>query len=618
MPGVPRALFAQPMTQEQLRLYQRCTGRTLPPAEPFTEAAVVVGRRGGKSRTLAFVACALAVLRDYGPYLSAGELATIGVLAVSTKQARSIFNYVLGLLKAVPSLKPLIVDANADTILLSNSVQIEIAAASFRSTRGYTYAGILCDEIAFWRDETSANPDIEILRALRPGLASIPGSILMLASSPYAKKGALYNSYRRNFGKDDARVLVWKAPTVTMNPRIDKRIIEEAREEDPEACRAEYDAEFRDDLSDFVTRESIDAVTMWGRRELPPMAGVIYRAFCDPSGGGNDAMVLAIGHQEADVGVIDVILEIRPPFDPDVAVAQCAGAMHRYGVSRVVGDRYAGLWPVVRFAAHGITFDQSAVPKSDIYMNLLPLVNAKRIELLDNPRCSAQLAGLERRTARSGKDSVDHQPGGHDDIINAVAGLLVGLDLDRRPSLLKPDDFLEGGEGLPMPTICDVVYGVLAVGEDGRCGVVYAARSRFFGVPMLILDFDAVGMGGRLFAGIAARLAELGAGCRARCGTMLFVPEELVPSVRVPGLRVEALPRWGDELGELGLVVAGHAMTGEVKLSEVCVAKSRHEPFRGALSLRSGDLTDDPLRLAALLAVCVALEIERPRRRPSG
>jgi hypothetical protein len=30
---------------------------------------------------------------------------------------------------------------------------------------------------------------------------------------------------------------------------------------------------------------------------------------------------------------------------------------------------------------------------------------------------------LERRTARGGKDSVDHAPGGRDDVANVVAGL---------------------------------------------------------------------------------------------------------------------------------------------------------------------------------------------------
>jgi hypothetical protein len=93
---------------------------------------------------------------------------------------------------------------------------------------------------------------------------------LLLASSPYAKKGELYNAFRRHYGKDDARVLFWKAPTELMNSRVDKRIIEEARESDPEAARAEYDAEFRDDLADFVTREVVDSVTMWGPARIAP------------------------------------------------------------------------------------------------------------------------------------------------------------------------------------------------------------------------------------------------------------------------------------------------------------------------------------------------------------
>ena len=37
-------------------------------------------------------------------------------------------------------------------------------------------------------------------------------------------------------------------------------------------------------------------------------------------------------------------------------------------------------------------------------------------------RSVAQICGLERRTGRSGRDSIDHAPNGHDDIANAVAG----------------------------------------------------------------------------------------------------------------------------------------------------------------------------------------------------
>jgi hypothetical protein len=59
-----------------------------------------------------------------------------------------------------------------------------------------------------------------------------------------------------------------------------------------------------------------------------------------------------------------------------------------------------------------------------LYLNLLPAINSGLVDLLDNDRLVAQLCALERRTARSGKDRIDHPPGGHDDLANAVAGAI--------------------------------------------------------------------------------------------------------------------------------------------------------------------------------------------------
>ena len=296
------ALFAEPADEAGLAVYRERTGRTAWPTAPFTEAAVIVGRRGGKSRTLALIAVYLACFRSYEQFLAPGEVATIGILAVDKGQARAIFRFVLGLLKAVPMLEQLIVRRDAETIELR---AIEIGVASFRSTRGYTYAAILCDELAFWRsDETSLNPDVEILRALRPGMVSIPGAVLLMASSPYSQRGELYNTYRRHFGRDDARVLVWKASTLEMNPSVDKRIIEEAYESDPESAKAEFGGEFRTDLADYISRETVDAVTMQDRHELPPERGVTYAAFCDPSGGVSDSLTLAIAHLDRNVSAL--------------------------------------------------------------------------------------------------------------------------------------------------------------------------------------------------------------------------------------------------------------------------------------------------------------------------
>ena len=102
-----------------------------------------------------------------------------------------------------------------------------------------------------------------------------------------------------------------------------------------------------------------------------------------------------------------------------------AALLSTYGLSSVVGDRYAGEWPRERFEAHGIIYETSALTKSGIYKEVLPLINSARVELLDLSVLRAQLLGLERRVARGGKDSIDHGPGGRDDVANAVAGALV-------------------------------------------------------------------------------------------------------------------------------------------------------------------------------------------------
>ena len=77
-----------------------------------------------------------------------------------------------------------------------------------------------------------------------------------------------------------------------------------------------------------------------------------------------------------------------------------------------------------QFLKLGVRYEVSGKAKSDLYRDFLPLVNSRRIDLLDHPRLVAQLCALERRTARGGRDTVDHPPGGHDDVSNVVAGLI--------------------------------------------------------------------------------------------------------------------------------------------------------------------------------------------------
>jgi hypothetical protein len=90
----------------------------------------------------------------------------------------------------------------AEAIHLRNRIVIEVHTASFRAVRGYTVIGAICDEIAFWGAEDSANPDVEILNGLRPGMATVPGALLLCISSPYPPRGALWEAYRAHHGRD--------------------------------------------------------------------------------------------------------------------------------------------------------------------------------------------------------------------------------------------------------------------------------------------------------------------------------------------------------------------------------------------------------------------------------
>jgi hypothetical protein len=93
-----------------------------------------------------------------------------------------------------------------------------------------------------------------------------------------------------------------------------------------------------------------------------------------------------------------------------------SATLRSYGVPRVTGDRFAGSFSAKAFRSHGIDYEVPKQPKSDIYRNTLPLIMSGRVELLDYAWTINQLCGLERSTARGGKDRIDHQPRvGHDD-----------------------------------------------------------------------------------------------------------------------------------------------------------------------------------------------------------
>lgn len=220
-------------------------------------------------------------------------------------------------------------------------------------------------------------------------------------------------------------------------------MIDAAYEDDPIAAAAEYGAEFRRDVEAFLPADALAAVRMLGRFEQPFHAPhrSRYVGFLDPAGGtGADSMTLAIAHHADGRAVLDVLREVTPPFSPEATVAEFADVLKAFSLTTATSDRYAGSWPTEAFRKLGITVEPSTRTKSEIYQDVLPLVMSGTCELLDHARLLKQFGGLGRRTARGGKDSIDHAPRQQDDVANAAAGALVLAAAPMLPTLKKRRD----------------------------------------------------------------------------------------------------------------------------------------------------------------------------------
>jgi hypothetical protein len=381
---------------------------------------------------MSIVAVFAAVFKDWRPFLAAGERAVVLIVAADREQAKLVRRYIGGILNT-PMFASRIENETADAIELAGNVVIEVATCSYRTVRGRSVCVALLDEVAFWRSDDSANPDKEVWRAIRASMASFgAGSAAIIASSPYAKRGLLWDGFRRYFGKDDARNLVWQAATKVMNPTISDEFIAEEFEADPISAEAEYNAQFRSDIESFVTIEAVEAVVEVACRERPYQARHRYVGSIDAAGGsGQDAMTMAIGHLQDGIGYLDCCREVRPPFSPESVAEEFAALFKAYGIrGDVIADKWGSEFVVEAFARQGVTCEQSAKPKSDVYRELLPLVNGAKVSLLDSKRLITRLCSLERRTARGGRDSIDHPVNGHDDLINAAALVLGNLSGD--------------------------------------------------------------------------------------------------------------------------------------------------------------------------------------------
>ena len=295
-----RAAFGLPLDAQDLAAFARVAGNRAPPARQVPELWAVIGRRGGKSRIAAAIATYIAAFVDHRSRLAPGEIGYVLVLAPTQAQARSCSLTCGRSSRRAPSCASRSRTSRPTRSSWRGNIAVTVHANRFRSVRGRTLIAGIFDEVAFWRDETSASPDVETYRAILPALATT-GGMLVGISSPYRRLGPASPEAPRPLRQGRCRRARRAGPTTDFNPMLDTAVIERAR-----ACRPRGRAQpsgtpsfaatcRRCSTTPSSTMPSCTAARWSSRRS----AGISYLAFTDASAGRHDAFTLCIGHRAA-------------------------------------------------------------------------------------------------------------------------------------------------------------------------------------------------------------------------------------------------------------------------------------------------------------------------------
>ena len=420
-----KAVYGLPMDETELPIFQHHTGRTAPLPGGYPTTVIIVGRQSGKTRIAATVAAYEALV---APHVPDQEREFALMVSQDERGAlRTLFSYAKAPFTR-PQLKAaLLGKPKKDTFDLRNGLTIACYPCRPEAVRGPRARVAICDEFGHFIATDGHPTDQEMLRAIRYTLQKTQGKLFIL-SSPNAQYGSLYSLHQQWFANEKASTLVWRGTAPEMNPTLDLEALARQQVEDPEGFRSEILAEFRSARAALFDGAALDACVVAGLQELVAVPGRYYFAFIDCTGGRGDAMALCIGHVEADDYVVIDCLRSWPNT-VKATVAEVATVLAAYGLDTVVGDNWGQDTTVDLFRQTGLTYDASPMNRSQLYLNLLPLINTHVVRLLDHPQLLRELRSLERKPGQQGHDKVDHRRGGHDDLANVVAGCAVFASL---------------------------------------------------------------------------------------------------------------------------------------------------------------------------------------------
>lgn len=409
---------------------------------------LICGRRSGKTLLSAVISIYCAISNNWKPFLKKTPFATVLIMSHSREFSDEVLEIIRTLIESSHVLSALVNKDKKNTSSTMNlkvpwiidgktiqysRVQIKVAAASSKTTRGVAACAILCDEIAFWNlDESMKETDAKIMKAVRPAMKQFREfGMLIKLSSPGIKQGILYSEYQKDrAGELPPTYAVFKAPSWVMTPE-DVVPSEEFVEEfllDPDSFDQEYRGNFADSLSFFITPEYIDMSVVKKITFLSPEGGAQkYTAAIDAAYKG-DRFTFSItsyvnGRLRQYVSKAWEGTRQKPVSSFEVA-EYIRNMCKTYGIDEVAADQYSFQPLKEIFGTYGVTLKEYVFTpafKKKIYFNLKKLIHSQQADLLDNETQTRELKELIVEQSSSGSIKIGHPAGGTDDFADALA-----------------------------------------------------------------------------------------------------------------------------------------------------------------------------------------------------
>lgn len=419
---------------------------------------LICGRRSGKTLISAVISIYCAISNNWKTFLKKTPFATVLIMSHSREFSDEVLEVIRTLIESSHILSALINKDKKNTSSTMNlkipwiingnqiqysRVQIKVAAASSKTTRGVAACAILCDEIAYWQlDETMKETDAKIMKAVRPAMKQFgEHGMLIKLSSPAIKRGVLYDEYKKDrAGELPKSYAVFKAPSWVMTPEDvvpDNEFIEEYNL-DPESFDVEYRGNFADSLSFFITPEYIDmSVLKKVAFMAPETENAKYTAAIDAAYKG-DRFTFSVtayvnGRLKQYMSKGWEGTKTKPVSSFEVAEF-IRNVCKQFNIDEVAADQYSFQPLKEIFNTYGVTLKEYVFTpafKKKIYWNLKKLIHSQQADLLDNEIQTRELKELIVEQGQSGNIKIGHPAGGTDDFADslAVSAFLATQDL---------------------------------------------------------------------------------------------------------------------------------------------------------------------------------------------